>query len=922
MKKEVKPVVDFKERLLTFSKLSFAEVIKKLKTDFDIGLEDDDVEYCHQRYGYNEIETVVRNSWYKRLYNSFITSFNIILFVIIGISFFTDYYLKPEGEKDLTSVIVISVMVFLSGILDFIQDTKSDKASEKLKAMIKTTTTVLRNNERVEIALNEVVPGDIIILSAGSIIPADLRILQAKDLFISQSSLTGESAPVEKYSEDICWLDSKTSIKSGALDITPFNNKVENDTLNNKEKGKIDEISPLELNNLCFMGTNVVSGSGIGVVISIGSQTYFGSLAKSISHEKVETSFDKGVKEIGFMLIKFVIVMAIAVFLINGFFKGDWVISFLFAVSVAIGLTPEMLPVIITTNLAKGALVMSKKKTIVKNLSSIQNFGAMDILCTDKTGTLTEDRIELEYHLNVHGEEDDRVFKHAYLNSYYQTGLKNLIDVAVLKHMDEHTCDIKSVETCLRDAVKRYHLIDEIPFDFTRKRMSVILRDNTGKTQLITKGAVETMLDICGFVEYEGQVEPLTSELKNEVLKRMAEFNNKGMRALGVAHKTRFDSGIERFSVTDEKEMVFIGFVAFLDPPKESAKIAIQNLNNYGVKIKVLTGDNDLVAKYVCEQVGLGSCCVLTGNEIQNMNDDKLANVIEEYDIFAKLTPEQKARIVSLLRSKGHVVGFMGDGINDALAMKKSDVAISVDTAVDIAKESADIILLEKDLQVLVNGVVEGRKIFGNIVKYIKMATSSNFGNMLSILVACAFLPFLPMLPLQILVLNLFYDISQTVIPWDNMDGEYLQKQKKWDIKSIKRFMIWLGPVSSIFDISMFFVLYFVFGCKDPYNVEQVAMFQTGWFVLSIITQTLIIHFVRTEKVPFIESIASKPVILMTAVLILIGLTMPFTSLGHYMKMVSLPASYYIWLAGLMFGYIVIISFVKRIYKKRYGNWL
>lgn len=902
MKKEIKMVVDFKERLLTFSKLGFAEVIRKLKTDFDTGLDDEDVEYCHERYGYNNVDTEEKIAWYKRLYGSFVTPFNIILFVIIGISFFTDYYMKPMGEKDLTSVIVISVMVFLSGILDFIQDVKSDKASEKLKEMIKTTTTVLRNNNMVEIALSEVVPGDIVMLSAGSIIPADLRILQAKDLFISQSSLTGESAPVEKYNEDICWLPS--------------------DKTKTDEKVKEENFSPIELNNLCFMGTNVVSGSGVGVVVSIGNQTYFGSLAKSISHKKVETSFDKGVKEIGFMLIKFVVIMAITVFLINGFFKGDWVLSFIFAVSVAIGLTPEMLPVIVTTNLAKGAVVMSRKKTIVKNLSSIQNFGAMDILCTDKTGTLTEDRIELEYHLNVHGEEDDRVFKHAYLNSFYQTGLKSLMDVAILKHMGEHTCDRKSVEVCLREAVKRYYLIDEIPFDFTRKRMSVILRDTNGKTQLITKGAVETMLDVCGFVEYQKQVEPLTQELKNEVLKRMAEFNNKGMRVIGVAHKTHFDGGIERFSIADEKDMVFIGFVAFLDPPKETAKTAIEELRNYGVKVKVLTGDNDLVAKYVCEKVGLGSCCVLTGSEIQNMNDEKLSRDIENYDIFAKLTPEQKSRIVSLLREKGHVVGFMGDGINDAPAMKKSDVAISVDTAVDIAKESADIILLEKDLHVLINGVIEGRKIFGNIVKYIKMATSSNFGNMLSILVACAFLPFLPMLPLQILVLNLFYDISQTVIPWDNMDKEYLQKQKKWDIKSIRRFMLWLGPVSSIFDLSMFCILYFVFGCKDANNLHQVAMFQTGWFVLSVITQTLIIHFVRTEKTPFIESIASKPVILMTTALVLIGISMPFTPLGHYIKMVLLPTSYFVWLTGLMLGYILMISLVKRIYKKKYGNWL
>lgn len=892
MKKVVaKPIIDFKERLINFSNLNFAEVLRKLKTDFDTGLDDEDVAYCHDRYGYNEIENTEKNTWYKRLYESFITPFTIVLFIIIAISFFTDYYFATKNEKDLTSVIVISVMVFLSGILDFIQDTKSDKASEKLKAMIRTTTTVVRNNKRVDIPLSEVVPGDIVVLSAGSIIPADLRILQAKDLYISQSSLTGESAPVEKYDKNMCLLKDK------------------------EKEINIKEVSPLELNNLCFMGTNVISGSGIGVVVSIGSETYFGNLAKIISHKKVETNFDKGVKDIGFMLIKFVAIMAVAVFTINGFFKGDWISSFIFAVSVAIGLTPEMLPVIVSTNLAKGAVVMSKKKTIVKNLTSIQNFGAMDILCTDKTGTLTEDRIELEYHLNVHGEEDCRVFKHAYLNSYYQTGLKNLLDIAVLNHLETEN------EEC-KEATKRYHLIDEIPFDFNRKRMSVILRDNNNKTQLITKGAVESMLDICTFVEYKGKVETLTKDLKQEVLSKMAELNNQGMRVLGVAHKTHFTEIKDKFSVADENEMVFIGYVAFLDPPKESAKIAIEELKKYNVKIKVLTGDNDLVSKYICQKVGIGDCEVLTGGEIEYMTDDKLSQVVEKYDIFAKLTPEQKARVITLLRSKGHVVGYMGDGINDAPAMKKSDVAISVDTAVDIAKESADIILLEKDLNVLTNGVIEGRKIFGNIVKYIKMATSSNFGNMLSILVACAFLPFLPMLPIQILILNLFYDISQTVIPWDNMDAEYLKKQKKWDIKSIKRFMLWLGPVSSIFDLSMFFILYFIFNCNDANSPEKVAMFQTGWFVLSLITQTIIIHFVRTEKIPFIQSIASKPVLLMSGVLVFIALIIPYTWLGEYLKMTPMPLSYFAWLFLLLFLYISAISLIKKIYKKKYNNWL
>jgi len=878
-------VFDFKEQLAKFSELQCSDVLRKLRTDLDNGLDEDEVEYCHERYGYNEINSGPKNTWYKRLYESFINSFNIILFVIIGISFCTDYYFAAAGQKDLRSVIVISTMVFISGILGFIQNTKSDKASEELKSMINTTATVLRDGKKDEVPLVDVVPGDIIFLSAGSIIPADVRIMSAKDLFISQSSLTGESLPVEKFVD--CNVMSDTS--------------------------KLHSV--IEARNLCFMGTNVISGSGICVVISIGNNTYFGSMAKDVLQKKVETNFDKGIKDIGAMLIKFVIIMALTVFFINGLFKHDWIQSFLFAISVAIGLTPEMLPVIVTTNLAKGATVMARKKTIVKNLSSIQNFGAMDILCTDKTGTLTQDKIVLEEHLNVHGEEDERVFKHAFLNSYYQTGLKNLLDIAVLEH-------IKMEGRNLDNVIERYSLIDEIPFDFVRKRMSVVLRDKSGKTQLITKGAVETMLNVCSFVEYKGKVEELTENLKREVLERMAVLNNKGMRVIGVAHKTQFDEQIENFSVNNEKNMVFIGFVAFLDPAKESSKDAIKLLNNFGVDVKVLTGDNDLVTKYICEKVCIKNTNILTGPEIENMSNDELKNKVDNIGIFAKLSPQQKSLVVTALRENGHVVGFMGDGINDAPAMKKADVAISVDTAVDIAKESADIILLEKDLKVLVNGVVEGRKIFGNIVKYIKMATSSNFGNMLSILIACAFIPFLPMLPLQILVLNLFYDISQTVIPWDNMDSEYLQKQKKWDIKSIKKFMFTIGPVSTIFDLTMFIILYFIFGCNDPTDQYKVAFFQTGWFVLSIITQTIIIHFIRTEKLPFIESIASKPVLIMTTSLIIVGLMTPFGEIGNYMKMVALPLTYFMWLFLIISGYIISILLVKKIYIKKYKNWL
>lgn len=906
-KAPIKQPVDFRERLNTYSKLSFAELMRKLRSDFDTGLNDEDVDYLHERYGYNEIETENKNTCYRRLYESFVTPFNVILCVVVIISFFTDYYFATGKHKDLTSVVIVSMMVFLSGILDFIQDTKSSKASEKLKEMIRTTTTTLRNNNKVEVPLSDVVPGDIIILSAGSIIPADMRILCAKDLFISQSALTGESAPVEKFSDSFCPLTNKYNKKQ-------IEEKTEISTTPDKHKN----VLPLELNNICFMGTNVISGSGTGIVVSIGNETYFGSMAKNISHNKVETSFDKGIKDIGWLLIKFVLIMAIAVFVINGVFKADWIVSFIFAVSVAIGLTPEMLPVIVTTNLAKGAVVMSRKKTIVKNLSSIQNFGAMDILCTDKTGTLTEDKVMLEYHLNVHGEEDERVFKYGYLNSYYQTGLKNIMDIAVLDHKRNEEEQLE-----IDEALAKYHLIDEIPFDFVRKRMSVVLQSKNGKIQFITKGAVEVMVDICDYVEYHGKIIEFTDKLKTEIMDRMAQLNNNGMRVISVAHRTHFENNkSSNFDIQDEKSMVFLGFMAFLDPPKESAKDAIKDLQDYGVTIKVLTGDNELVSKYVCEKVGMGDCDVLAGPEIEHMSDKQLKEKIIHTEIFARLSPQQKSRIVACLREDGHVVGFMGDGINDALAMKKSDVAISVDTAVDIAKESADIILLEKNLEVLVNGVVEGRKIFGNIVKYIKMATSSNFGNMLSILIACIFLPFLPMLPIHILVLNLLYDISQTVIPWDNTDKEYLKKQRNWDIKSVKRFMLWLGPVSSIFDLSMFFILYFIFKYNDASDPHLVASFQTGWFVLSLITQTIIIHFVRTEKMPFIQSIASKPVILMTIIMTSIALVLPFTGLGRYMKLVPLPSMYYFWLLFLLVFYVMLVSITKSIYKKKYGNWL
>lgn len=718
-------------------------------------------------------------------------------------------------------------------------------------------------------------------------IPADLRILVAKDLFVAQSALTGESEPVEKCFE-------------------PMINEAQ---------------TPLECTNIGFMGTNVISGTAIGVVIATGDNTYFSTMAKGITEKKVLTSFDKGVNSVSWLLIKFMMVMVPIVFFVNGFTKGDWLQAFLFALSVAVGLTPEMLPMIVTTNLAKGAVQMAKKKTVVKSLNSIQNFGAMDVLCTDKTGTLTQDKVVLEYHLDIHGNEDMRVLRHAFLNSYYQTGLKNLMDIAILEYADNASFKV---------LIDQYVKVDEIPFDFNRRRMSVVIKDTSGKTQLITKGAVEEMLQISKYAEYKGNVEVLTDEIKEEILETVEKLNKEGMRVIGIAQKNNPSvQGV--FSVNDECEMVLMGYLAFLDPPKESTKAAVEALKNYGVAVKILTGDNDEVTRCICRQVGIKADKILLGSDIDEMDEELLAAEVEEVSIFAKLSPNQKGRIVSVLRENGHIVGFMGDGINDALAMKKADVGISVDTAVDIAKESADIILLEKDLMVLEDGVIEGRRTFGNIIKYIKMTASSNFGNMFSVLVASIALPFLPMLPIQILILNLIYDISCISIPWDNVDKDYLQVPRKWDASSIGKFMLWIGPTSSLFDIVTYAVMFFIIcpmvchGGYNDYGVNKtlfMAVFNAGWFVESLCSQTMVIHIIRTAKIPFINSRASGAVILSTIIAITVGIAIQYTSIGRALQMVSMPIMYFGWLIVILLCYIIVASAIKEVYKKYYGEFL
>lgn len=864
------------DRLITLGRMSKSELFNELNTNIN-GLSNNMVEARRDKFGKNEVTHEKEAPWIVELLKSFINPFNIVLVILAIVSTFTDVIIPKVDDRSFTAIIVILTMVTVSTLLQFFQERKSKDATNKLKAMVKTTTLVKRDGEEAkEIDMAEVVPGDIIYLSAGDMIPADIRVISCKDLFVGQSSLTGESEPVEKL-----------------------------DYLKERDRG----IAICDLDNILLLGTSIISGSAIGVVVSTGNDTYLGSIAVEISNKEEETSFQKGVSKVSLLLIKFMMIMVPIVFVINGITKGDWLQAFLFAISIAVGLTPEMLPMIVTTNLAKGAMSMSKKKTVVKKIDAIQNFGAMDILCTDKTGTLTLDKIVVEKHLNINGEEDLRVLRHAYLNSYFQTGLKNLMDVAILEHGREAGCDKEE---------ERFIKVDEIPFDFTRRRMSVVLENKVGKKQLVTKGAIEEMLNISSYVEMNSEVVKLTDELKKKVLDTVNDLNGEGMRVIGVAQKNNIEDIIE-FGVKDEKDMVLIGYIAFLDPPKESAAEAIRELIKYGVDVKILTGDNDSVTKKVCKEVGLDVNYILLGNNVDIMSDEELSIAVDETNVFAKLSPLQKSRIIKVLKEKGHVVGFMGDGINDAAALKEADVGISVDTGVDIAKESADIILLEKSLMVLVDGVKEGRRVFGNIIKYIKMTASSNFGNVFSVLVASAFLPFMPMLSIQLLVQNLLYDFSQLSIPWDRMDKEYIERPKKWDAKDIGRFMMFIGPLSSVFDIITFLVMWFVLGAN---TIESQGLFQTGWFVVGLLSQILIVYMIRTEKVPFIQSRPTIQVILLTSAIMLLGIIIPFTTIGRGLGFVALPKVYFLMVVLILVGYCGLVQSVKKIYIKKFNNWL
>ena len=845
-----------------------------------LGLTKAEVEDRQLTYGKNEVVHEQKKNPFIVFIKTFINPFIGVLTGLAVISLVIDVLMAEPGEQEWTGVVIIAVMVVCSAILRFWQEWKANEATDSLMKMVKNTCLVKRaGSGEEELDITELVPGDIVFLAAGDMIPADLRIIESKDLFISQASLTGESEPIEKFPE----------VKEKQY-----------------RKGSI-----VELDNICYMGSTVISGAAKGVVFETGNRTFLGTIARNLTGHRATTAFDRGISKVSLLLIRFMLVMVPFVFFINGFTKGDWFEAFIFAISVAVGLTPEMLPMIVTANLSKGALSMSKKKTIVKNLNAIQNFGAMNILCTDKTGTLTCDKIVLEKYINADGSNDEskRILRHAYFNSYFQTGLKNLMDKAILSHVKELKLEH------LKDA---YTKVDEIPFDFIRRRMSVVIEDKQGKRQIITKGAVEEMLSICSHTEFNGEVQSLTDELKVKAQKISEEMNRKGMRVLAVAQKSYIEK-VGNFSVSDEKEMVLIGFLAFLDPPKPSAAEAIKQLHEYGVEVKILSGDNDIVVKAIGRQVGIDTSYSLLGPDIKNMDEATLKERVKTTTCFSKLTPLQKTQIISILQEQENTVGFLGDGINDAAALRQSDIGISVDSAVDIAKESADIILLEKDLMVLEDGVLEGRKTFGNINKYIKMTASSNFGNMFSVMFASAFLPFLPMMPIHLLIQNLLYDISQTTIPFDRMDPEFLRKPRRWDASDLKRFMIYIGPISSIFDIVTYLVMWHVFGCNSP---EHQSLFQSGWFIEGLLSQTLIVHMIRTRKIPFIQSRATWPVIGMTTLVMVIGIVIPFTSFGASIGLQALPLSYFPWLVGILLSYCVLTQLVKNWYIRKFSGWL
>lgn len=884
------------------------ELFRELNSSEE-GLAAERVDAAREFYGANAVAQATKRPLPLRLLAAFADPFTYILVFIAAVSVLTDWIFATGADRDLSTPLIIGTMVLVSGVLRFIQDEKSTVAAEALAEMVESCAEVERDGDGGnETPIDEIVIGDVVHLSSGDVVPADLRIFSARDLFVSQASLTGESEPVEKRASLAA--DASATAAASAPALT-------------------------DLESLAFMGSTVISGNARGIVVATGARTMFGEATGTLAGRKRETSFDAGIKSTSRLLMRLMLAMLPVVFVVSGATKGDWVSALLFSLSVAVGLTPEMLPMLVTTCLGKGAVDLSRHHVIVKRLDAIQDLGAIDVLCTDKTGTLTEDRIVLERHLDVNGREDARVLRYAFLNSYFSTGVKNLIDNAIVERAlaegtDEVNATVGSTTTA-EELAERYHGIDELPFDFERRRLSVVVGDAAGHTRMVTKGALEEVLAVCSSVEVDGQVLPLTDELRTQVVRRGEALADEGMRVLGVARKNE-PAGAATLTVADERNMVLIGYLAFLDPPKESSAAAIRALAAHGVATKVLTGDSPRVAAHVCRAIGIDAEHVLTGVDVEAMNDGELADAVQRTNIFAKLSPAQKARVVRTLRGLGHAVAYMGDGVNDAAAMRESDCGISVDSAVDVAREAADIILLEKDLMVLERGIECGRRTYANMIKYVKMTVSSNFGNIASVLVAAALLPFLPMTAVQLLLLNLIYDLTCTAIPWDNVDEDAIRTPRRWGTASVRRFMVAFGPLSSVFDILTFAALFFfvcpavaggAWGTLDAAGQALfVGTFQAGWFVESMWTQTLVVHLIRTEKVPFVGSRASLPLCALGATGIAVACVLPVTPLGAALDFCALPATFWPILATMVAGYAALAMLAKRRYVRRNGSLL
>ena len=882
-----------KERLVAALQLPVKETLAFYKSSFR-GLTEEQVEENRDLYGENIITKGQEDSILKKIYESIINPFTVILLVIALVSLVTNVWLAKPGEEDPTTSIIIVVLVLISGGIRFVQELRSDRAASNLSRLIVNTATVIREGAEQELPIDELVVGDIIKLSAGDMIPADVLLLDSRDFFVQQSGLTGESDAVEK----VCLAKS--------------------------DGQNLDSL--LETESLAFMGTNVISGRATALVLVVGDETMMGAIEQTLNTYDEPTSFEREMNSISWLLIRLMLVMVPVVFFINGLTDGDWLEAGVFALSVGVGLTPEMLPMIITASLAKGSIIMAQEKVVIKKLNAIQDLGAIDILCTDKTGTLTQDEIVLEYPLDIHGDLDLAVLRRAFLNSYYQTGLKNLMDRAIINRTEKEA----EKHEIVRNLDQTFKKIDELPFDFERRRMSVIVKDDEDVISMVTKGALEEMLAISSHVEYKKRITELTEEIRQEILAEVAQLNEQGLRVLGVSYKSDLEEDYD-YEVKDESNMILTGYLAFLDPPKSSAAPAIEILAEYGVATKILTGDNDKVTQAVCEKVGLDVDNILLGVEVDALSDEELSQAVEHTTVFAKLSPDQKARIILQLKANGHKVGYMGDGINDAPSMKVADVGISVDTAVDIAKETADVILLDKDLMVLEKGLVEGRKVYANMTKYIKMTVSSNFGNIFSLLFASIFLPFLPMAPVHLIVLNLVYDLSCIALPFDNVDSEFLKKPRIWSANSITRFMAWIGPISSIFDVLTYLVLYFIivpmitggsYQAGSGQAETFITLFQTGWFIESMWTQTMVIYMLRSPKLPFVQSRPALSVIVTTIAAALFVTSLPYSLFASVLKTAPLNGTYFLFLLLIIALYMVSVTLVKHLYIKRYREWL